>query len=124
MTVEVKLGTLIGRRRSIRRYRTSAIRREAIERLLLAATQAPSAHNRQPWRFAVIDDHATKETLATAMGQRLRQDRVGDGDDPVAVEADVSRSFARITGAPTVVWRCVHAEDANGKSPSSACQSG
>ncbi|HET7911017.1 MAG TPA: nitroreductase family protein [Pseudolabrys sp.] len=111
MTVEAALGSFIGRRRSIRRYRAGPIARSVVERLLLAATQAPSAHNRQPWRFAVIDDYAAKATLAAAMGQRLRQDRTSDGDDPQVVEADVSRSFARITEAPVVIVVCADVRD-------------
>jgi coenzyme F420-0:L-glutamate ligase / coenzyme F420-1:gamma-L-glutamate ligase len=107
MTAQSKLGLLIGRRRSIRRYRPSPVDHQAIERLLLAATQAPSAHNRQPWRFAVIEEKETKATLANAMGQRLRQDRVADGDKPETIEADVSRSFARITEAPALIVVCI-----------------
>lgn len=111
MTVEAKLGSAIGQRRSIRRYLPGPIDRAVIERLLLAATQAPSAHNRQPWRFAVLDDRAGKKTLAAAMGQRLRQDRTADGDDPQAIEADVARSYARLTEAPAVIVICVDIRD-------------
>lgn len=111
MTGERKLGSVIGRRRSIRRYIPCPIDRAVIERLLRAATQAPSAHNRQPWRFAVLDDAATKGTLASAMGARLRQDRSADGDDPQAIEADVARSYARLTEAPAVILVCVETRD-------------
>jgi len=38
-----------------------------IETILATATFAPSAHNRQPWRFAVITTQDVKEKLATAM---------------------------------------------------------
>ena len=37
------------------------------------------------------------------MGKRLRADREADRDDPQAIEADVARSHARITGAPVVM---------------------
>jgi len=103
MTGETKLGAVIGRRRSVRRYLPGPIDRAVIERLLLAATRAPSAHNRQPWRFTVLDDAAAKEMLAFAMGARLREDRTADGDDPQAIEADVARSHARLTEAPVVI---------------------
>ena len=103
MTAKTNLSAAIRQRRSIRRYRPDAISRQIIERLLLAAIQAPSAHNRQPWRFTVIDTLAGKEALATAMGERLRIDRTADGDDRQAIEADVSRSHARITEAPVVI---------------------
>ena len=46
------------------------------------AIWAPSAHNKQPWRFAVLQDACQKENLANAMGNKLRFDRTNDGDDP------------------------------------------
>ena len=111
MTTEAKLSQAIGQRRSIRRYLPGPIDELVIERLLAAATQAPSAHNRQPWRFAVLDDRASKIKLATAMGQRLRTDRTADGDDPQAIEDDVARSYARITEAPVVIVVCLDIRD-------------
>jgi nitroreductase len=43
-------------RRSIRRYKDKKIPEDKITTLLKAAMNAPSAHNRQPWHFIVIDD--------------------------------------------------------------------
>ncbi len=111
MTTEVKLGPVIGRRRSIRRYEPGPIDEPVIERILLAATRAPSAHNRQPWRFAVLEDHPSKDRLATAMGRRLQQDRMADGDDLKSIEDDVARSYARLTEAPLVFVVCVDGRD-------------
>ena len=93
----------IASRRSIRRYREQTIPAELVEGLLACAVNAPSAHNRQPWRFAVLSRQDPKARLARAMGKRLRADRLRDGDAPAAVEADVARSFERISGAPVVV---------------------
>ncbi len=75
--------------------------------MLELACWAPSAHNRQPWRFAVLTQPAEKAKLARAMGQRLRQDRMADGDAIDAIERDVARSYARITGAPVIIVMCV-----------------
>jgi nitroreductase len=43
-------------RRSIRRFQERGIEEPAIETLLRAAMQAPSAHNHQPWHFIVITE--------------------------------------------------------------------
>ena len=43
-------------RRSIRRYTDKKIPDKTIITLLKAAMNAPSAHNRQPWHFIVVDD--------------------------------------------------------------------
>jgi F420 biosynthesis protein FbiB-like protein len=108
---EETLAYLIQTRRSIRRYRPDPIPRGTIHRLLEAAIWAPSAHNRQPWRFAVIASAAVKQRLALAMGNRLRADRTRDGDAPDAIERDVQRSRERITGAPVVIAVCLSMVD-------------
>ena len=103
--------SLIKGRRSIRRYEARPVERSTIDAVLEAGTWAPSAHNRQPWRFAVLTELTAREILARRMGDRLRQARLADGDDPADVEADVSRSRARITGAPLVIVAFLTLED-------------
>ncbi len=99
----MELFEAIRSRRSLRRYRPDPVPPEVVTRLLEAACWAPSAHNRQPWRFAVVTGAEVKERLARAMGARLRADLERDGLPPEAVEKDVARSYARITGAPVVI---------------------
>lgn len=98
---------VIHARRSIRRYTGQPVDRALIEAVLQAATHAPSAHNRQPWRFAVVTSPQAKEQLAFAMGARWRADRLANGDAPAVVEVDVARSRARITFAPVVILVCL-----------------
>ncbi|MBI4672913.1 MAG: nitroreductase family protein [Chloroflexi bacterium] len=98
-------------RRSIRRYLDRPVPRELIEKILDAARWAPSAHNRQPWRFAVIERAETKRALAAAMGRRLRQDLERDGVAPSVIENDTARSYERITHAPVVIVVCVTLRD-------------
>ena len=98
---------LLGTRRSIRRYSKLPVSRELVDSLLQAAVTAPSAHNRQPWRFLVLENNKDKQTLAHAMGERLRADRTRDGDPSEVIETDVARSYARLTGAPVVILICI-----------------
>jgi coenzyme F420-0:L-glutamate ligase/coenzyme F420-1:gamma-L-glutamate ligase len=102
---------LIKGRRSIRRYEQRPVEQATVDALLEAGTWAPSAHNRQPWRFAVLTDADARERLARRMGERLREARLADGDDVADVEGDVSRSYARITGAPLVIVAFLTMED-------------
>jgi F420 biosynthesis protein FbiB-like protein len=97
-------------RRSVRRFRPDPIEPALVRGLLEAARWAPSPHNRQPWRFVVLQKADGRQRLAQAMGERLRLERLADGTDPQAVEADVSRSYARITGAPLAVLLCMTLE--------------
>ena len=98
-------------RRSVRRYTAEPLAAEVVERLLAAAAWAPSAHNGQPWRFAVLTAAADRDRLARAMGERLRADRLADGEPAAVVEADAARSYARLTGAPVVVVVCLTLAD-------------
>ena len=97
------LWEIIRARRSIRRYDSRPVPPTLVDRLLEAAIWAPSAHNRQPWRFVVIDGNSTKQSLAAAMGNRLRRDLTADGMSPELIERDVARSVTRLTGAPLLI---------------------
>lgn len=57
-------------RRSIRKYQNRMVERGDIEKLIEAARLAPSAKNRQPWKYIVYTG-AEKETLLNAMEQGL-----------------------------------------------------
>ncbi len=81
-------------RRSMRRYTDQPVDRATIKAILNTAMHAPSAHNRQPWRFAVVTSPEAKARLASGMGERLRADRLAEGSSPDDVEVDVSRSRA------------------------------
>lgn len=102
---------LIRGRRSIRRYTDAPVAEDVVERILDAAISAPSAHNRQPWRFAVLRTQSAKQRLAEAMAARLSADRSHDGDAAVDIETDVARSIARITGAPVLILVAMAMED-------------
>ena len=54
---------LMRARCSCRRYKTDAVPRAMVETMLEAARLAPSACNRQPWRFAVVTDGAQRRRL-------------------------------------------------------------
>ena len=75
--------------------------------MLEAALWAPSAHNRQPWRFAVLAQTEHKQALAQAMADRLRSDLHADGLDEVAIERDAGRSYEQLRGAPVVIVVCL-----------------
>ena len=58
------LSGLIQNRRSCRAYGPDPVPRDAVDRMLEAARWAPSACNRQPWRFAVVTRRETREAIA------------------------------------------------------------
>ena len=50
-------------RRSIRKYTSQPVAKELVKELLECAMSAPSAHNRQPWQFVVIDDRSIMDAI-------------------------------------------------------------
>lgn len=56
-------GELVAKRFSCRAYRADPVPRAALEQILEAARLAPSACNRQPWRFAVVTEPALRSRL-------------------------------------------------------------
>jgi len=61
----------IKKRRSIRRFRLETIPDETLMSILEAGRLAPSAGNRQPWRFIVVKDVERKRVLAEATNNYL-----------------------------------------------------
>ena len=55
---------LIEKRRSIRKYKPIKVPRDKIMKILEAARIAPSASNRQPWHFIVVEDKDMIKKLA------------------------------------------------------------
>ncbi len=59
----------IHRRRSVRQFQDTPVEDSLIQAVLDAANQAPSAHNKQSWRFIVIRDEK-KQQLAQLVSQK------------------------------------------------------
>jgi len=94
-------------RQSIRRFTEDPVDSETLERLLETAVHAPSAHNRQPWRFAVLTHSADKSRLAENMAVEFDRDLAADGMPDAERGAAVARSRMRISAAPAVITLCM-----------------
>lgn len=65
---------VIEERRSIRRYKSKSVSRKEIEQLVEAAALAPSAKNRQPWKYIVYTGRE-KDRLLEAMEEGLNEEQ-------------------------------------------------
>ena len=104
-----ELHTFLRSRRSIRRFRPDPVPAVVIRRILETATCVPSAHNDQPWRFAVLTTTETKNHLIEAMAADFRRDLEKDGLPEADIAARLERSHRRIHEAPVVVILCMDA---------------
>jgi len=69
-------------RKSVRAYLPTPVEDEKLNAILEAARLAPSAANRQEWRFVIVRDRETRKKLAAVAGG---QEFVGDA--PVVIVA-------------------------------------
>ena len=67
----------IYKRRSVRKFLPRPVPQDVIEKILEAAVQAPSAKNRQPWKFVVVRGQE-RRNMVSAMKTGLRKVRSGD----------------------------------------------
>ena len=102
---------LLESRRSVRRFLPQSVASDVLERILQAATWAPSAHNRQPWRYVVLQTDASKTGLAMAMGDVFMHDLLREGVPLDDANAQVERSRQRITGAPVAILLCLDLDE-------------
>ncbi len=62
----MELWGAIRNRRSIRKYKDQSVGEEVLTRVLDAGRLAPSAGNRQEWRYVVVQDAGMRQKLAEA----------------------------------------------------------
>ncbi len=90
-------------RRSIRRFKAEAPPRAMLEQLIAAAITAPSASNKQPWRFLMVSNAAVKQQMAAlirAAVERTAQKITPGFEESFRAYGDY---FTRFEGAPVVI---------------------
>ena len=60
-------------RRSVRKYKSEPVAKDALENILTAGLYAPSAMNTQNWMLTVVDDTQKLEELKNAMAKALNR---------------------------------------------------
>jgi len=94
---------LLQSRRTIRKFRPEIPPRAVLEQLIAAAVTAPSASNKQPWRFVILTEPGLKARMAQAV--RAAVARVAAQIDPAWEEAFRAYGdyFTRFENAPVVI---------------------
>lgn len=101
-------------RRSIRKYKEDKVKREDIESILQAGIMAPSAKNRQPWKYIVYEGES-KDELLDVMEKGLIRERDGEKILPKSQNGlpDAFYTLRVMRQAPIVII----IENTNGHSP-------
>jgi nitroreductase len=105
---DIGLFEAIYSQRQFTRYRSDPVPKEAIDKIIEAATKAPNGGNKQPWEFIVITDR----DLITKVGQIYRDAWLGAlGTTPPPNESPVYRSARYLAHhmpeAPAMILACV-----------------
>ena len=89
-------------RRSVRKYQDKPIDKDTIREIIKAAQYSPTAHNRQPWEFLVVDD---REILANLRHIQRWTSFAKDAACVVFVCGDIDKSFNR--NKDDEKWSCI-----------------
>jgi nitroreductase len=96
-------------RRAVRRYEDRSVEHSKIEAILHAAIQAPSAMNRQPWAFVVIEGRERLKKLSDSAKKHL----LSSAGSKLPVERDILTDPAVniFHDAPALIVVCANTED-------------
>jgi len=110
------LGKAMFSMRAIRRLKPDPIPEQDLRDILLAATQAPSGGNSQPWHFLLVRDAAQRAALGDLYREAWwakRRDAGIKGPEDIAKTDKVSQSAMRLAdemgSAPAIVLVCATA---------------
>mgnify|MGYP005805469515 CR=1 FL=1 len=84
----MELSTVLEERRSVRHFNDQKLDRGIIEDILNYAILSPSAKNRQPWYFVVVENQELKEKIADML--------LYSSEDPVEVTCNVIKDCSAL----------------------------
>lgn len=91
-------------RRSIRKYKDLEVSDELINKVIKAAAEAPSAKNRQPWKYIVFKGAAREEMLSVMdMGLDMALNEPSLPEQGKAGVMDAKNTLRIMRGAPVIV---------------------
>lgn len=95
---------VIETRRSVRKFKDSALPKEDLLKIIKAASMAPSSSNQQNWHFIVIENKKVKNQMRLAVEQAVK-DLLSKVNSKKAIEeiSAYSRYFTFFSEAPVVI---------------------
>ena len=96
--------------RAIRRFTKEPVSDELLERLIWAATRAPSPGNSQGWDFIVVTDSAIKAQLGKVIGERMQAFRQAatptDDARELRMREDAIHMATHLHEIPAIIFVC------------------
>jgi nitroreductase len=97
------LEAALRRRRSVRSFEPHPVPEAVLERLIEAAILAPSASNKQPWRFFIVVDRGAIHRMADAVREAVVDVKNHIPPESQAAFAAYGEYFTRFERAPAVI---------------------
>ena len=91
-------------RRSVRKFKPDGIPKAAVDEIVLAGSLAPSAKNRQPWKFTITEGKSKAE-LCKAMEAGLKREKISPLlPESAAGIADAEHTLSVMRQAPLLIF--------------------
>lgn len=98
----MELNESIRKRRSIRKYKIDDVNNKIIEDLIESAILAPSAKNRQPWKFLIVKDNI-KNKIANIMIEQEKKSKISLEKNIYKANSSVKRTAYIMKEAPVLI---------------------
>jgi coenzyme F420-0:L-glutamate ligase/coenzyme F420-1:gamma-L-glutamate ligase len=109
--IEYSFEQLLKNRRSYKlEYSKKKVERSTIENALALSRWAPSAHNAQPWRYAILERGKTRERLIDEMNKKLKSDLQKDGKTERQIQKEIKKTRNNFLKSPFLILLCLDRE--------------
>jgi coenzyme F420-0:L-glutamate ligase/coenzyme F420-1:gamma-L-glutamate ligase len=92
-------------------FKSEKINKKIIEECIDIARYAPSAHNRQHWRYIILEQDSTRNLLISKMNEKLKEDLVKDGKDVSFIAYKTNKRRETFLKAPLLVLLCLDTQE-------------
>ncbi|MFW9771207.1 MAG: coenzyme F420-0:L-glutamate ligase [Candidatus Thorarchaeota archaeon] len=89
------------------KFSSKLVDRKIIEDCIDIARWAPSAHNRQHWRYIILERDKLRERLINKMNEKLRIDLLNDGKSDSYIIKKIEKTRSQFLNAPYLILLCL-----------------
>jgi nitroreductase len=100
----MELKEAINKRHSIREYETKKIPKNILKELILNASKAPSASNRQPWKFYCISSYKKREIIAGYLKEMLKILKKDVNSKPKNLQKIIRNFYSNMGNCPHIIF--------------------
>ncbi|TXT53526.1 MAG: Coenzyme F420:L-glutamate ligase [Promethearchaeota archaeon] len=85
--------------------------KELIKKCINLSRWAPSAHNKQQWRYIILGKEKIRQDLIDEMNEKLKEDLREDGKSEDFIQRKIEKTRSNFLKAPYLILLCLDEED-------------